>query len=195
MTARHLMTTPQLFEVTPAADAGLWESEDVARASDFQARAGAAGADFKLKAIARLQEAGGRVVCRRHHRCGFSVDAEVAGANGQRFLVLARGTQDDTKTAGLRRIDTVQKVGFVATHLSVEQRLPILIMTSHLPPRSSTAGNQLAKLGPYVADVIATTGDFRGYQRLLTLLQDGSKGTGPALWRDTVGSNQLTLAF
>ncbi|HEV2368758.1 MAG TPA: hypothetical protein VGR90_02720 [Acidimicrobiales bacterium] len=119
----------------------------------------------------------------------------MAGSNGRRFLVLARGTQDDTKTAGLRRLDTVQKLGFVATHLSLEQRLPILVVTSHLPSRGSTAGIQLAKLGPFVADVIATTGDFRGYRRLLALLRDRSEGTGQAPWRDAVASKQLTLAF
>jgi len=162
----------RLFELLGSVNGeGPWEDPDELRQADFQARAAAAGADFKLSALEYLLAAGAIVVRGTFHRCQVPVDAEIEGDNGQRLIVLARGTPDDTITSGLRRLDTVQKVGFVAMVLASEQASPILIVTSHLPRHGTAAATQLTKLKNHVADVIATTGDLRGYQRLLAWLR------------------------
>ncbi len=162
-----------------------WEDEDLKHYSDFQARASAAGADFKEMALHYVIAAGAKVLKVRFHENQLPVDALVEGRNKKKYLVLSRGTPDTSPTSGLRRSDTVLKVGFVATHLALEQKLGILVITSHLPERSSASGDYLSKLGPYVTDVIATTGDLLGFQRLNRLIH-GPSGASPFRmpWRE-----------
>ena len=143
------MTNPLsdgLFEPSAGAGRQAFEQDDLSRRTDFQSRAARAGADFKAMAMKRLTEAGAIA-----NRCdfevhGFPVDAEVAGSNGRRFLVLARGTPDEQNRGALRRTDTVEKVGFMAMQLARRQDLPILLITSDLPGRSTMAGHYLAAL-------------------------------------------------
>ena len=121
--------------------------------------------------------AGAKVLKVRFHENQLPVDALVEGRNKKKYLVLSRGTPDTSPTSGLRRSDTVLKVGFVATHLALEQKLGILVVTSHLPERNTASGEYLSKLGPYVTDVIATTGDLLGFQRLNHLLHGPSEAS------------------
>jgi hypothetical protein len=134
--------------------------------ANFQSRAPRSGADFKAMAFARLEEAGGTIEARHFSIDCFPVDALVAGPNGRHFLVLARGTPDEQDRGALRRTDTVEKTGFMAMQLTRRQSLPIIVVTSDLPRRSSKAGQYLAALSEDVWDVIAYRGDLRGFQGL-----------------------------
>jgi hypothetical protein len=183
----------RLFEPLDANAAEPWEDQADIRQSDFQARASAAGADFKLSAMEYLKSAGAFVVRKAFRLCDVPVDAEIQGRDGIRLLVLARGTPDDTSKSGLRRLDTVQKVGFVAMVLSLHQTLPVVIVTSHLPRPKTAASKQLSRLNEYAADVVATTGDLRGYQRLLGRLEGDSRADGLRPWAIGPDINQPEL--
>ena len=140
------MSNDGLFEL-PAGDGGEpFEGSDLRRHTDFQSRAPRAGADFKSMAIARLREAGATIERLDFNVSRFPVDAEVYGSNGRRFLVLARGTPNEQDRGALRRTDTVEKVGFMAMQLHRCQTLPILLITSDLPKRSTKARHYLASL-------------------------------------------------
>lgn len=97
-------------------------------------------------AIARLTEAGAGIERVDFAVKGFPVDALIAGSNGRRFLILARGTPEEQRFSGLRRTDTVQKVGYVAMQLARRQALPILLFTSDLPAVSTKTARYLAAL-------------------------------------------------
>ena len=185
-----------LFRVeTGDAVPGLWEEEDFERRADFQSRAPVAGADFKEIALDYLIKAGSRILAVRTRVCDGPVDAIVEGRAKRKLLVLSRGTPDDTPTAGLRREDTVLKVGFFGVQLGHRQRLPVVIVTSHLPKRESAPGRYLEMIYPAVAEVVATTGDLAGFQRLGALLHD--EPLSPitrAPWRDPLPSQtQMVL--
>lgn len=80
--------------------------------------------------------------------------------------VLSRGTPAEQKQSGLKRTDTVEKLGFRAMQLARRQPLPILVMTSDIPARKMKAGLYLASLSDDVWDVIGYRGDLRGFRRL-----------------------------
>jgi hypothetical protein len=153
-------------EVPAGAGGVLFEEQELRGRTDFQSRAPRSGADFKEMGIRRLREAGATISRMGFEIGGFPVDAEVHGENGRRFLVLARGTPDEGPQSGIRRTDTIEKVGFRAIQLARLQELPILIVTSDLPPRSSKPGIYLASLSGDVLDVVSYRGDLRGFQRL-----------------------------
>jgi hypothetical protein len=135
-------------------------------------------------AIARLQEAGAEVKRRRFEIDGLPVDALVAGPNGRSFLFLARGTPAEQKQSGLKRTDTVEKLGFMAMQLARRQRLPLLVMTSDIPARKTKAGLYLAALSEDVWDVVGYRGDLRGFQRLQGHLRGATDVPIPdAPWR------------
>jgi hypothetical protein len=174
----------RLFEVAPDAAGQPFEEPQLGKTSDFQSRAARAGADFKVMAAGRLVEAGASLERTDFEIKGFPVDIQVIGTNGRRFLVLARGTPGEQARSGLRRSDTVEKVGFMAMQLARIQRLPILLLTSDLPKRSSTTGHYLASLSPDVWDVVSYRADLRGFQRLREHLQGPVNAQPPAApWR------------
>lgn len=114
----------------------------------------------------------------------FPVDAEISGSTGRRFLVLARGTPQEQKRGALRRTDTVEKMGFMAVQLARCQDLPVLVVASDLPQRSTKAGRYLAALSDDVWDVVALRDDFRGFQRLHAHLHGPTaEAPPPAPWR------------
>jgi hypothetical protein len=117
-------------------------------------------------AIARLKEAGAIIEKSNFRIEGFPVDAQVSGSNGRPFLVLARGTPDEQDRSALRRTDTVEKAGFIAMQLARRQALPIILITSDLPKRSTRAGHYLAALSDDLWDVVSYRADFKGFQRL-----------------------------
>jgi hypothetical protein len=149
--------------------------EDPAVAGEFQSRARQEGTEFDAIALDYLVQAGSTVIAGRHSRCGYPVDAEIEAANGLRFLVLAHGNVGEgSAQPGLSRTDTLAKVGFRALMLHAKSAPPVIVVTSHLPQPNSVGARQLAdlhaELGNYLADVVATTGDFAGFQRLRWLL-------------------------
>jgi len=184
----------RLFDVSPSTGVEPFEEVDLAAHTNFQSRAPRSGFDFKEIALQFLRDAGGLIV-----RVGFEihdlpVDAEVLGANSQSLLVLARGTPDEQERSGLRRTDTLEKVGFMAMQLARYQALPIVIVTSDLPERNSKPGKYLAKLDVDVWDVVATRGDLRGFQRLRHTLKDPALDERPrAPWRGPIRDSQPTL--
>ena len=104
--------------------------------------------------------------------------------NGRQFLVFARGTPAEHNQSGLRRTDTVEKMGFMAMQLARRQALPILVITSDIPARTTKAGIYLAALSEDVWDVIAFRGDLRGFQRLREHLSGPTDAAKPnAPWR------------
>jgi hypothetical protein len=95
-------------------------------------------------------------------------------ATGERLIVLAHGCIDDGPNAGLRRVDTTQKLLATCYGLHAEQSLPCLVITSHLPEPRSQSARLLAAgarhLGDHLVDVIATNADFAGALRLQRIL-------------------------
>ncbi|MDQ3985967.1 MAG: hypothetical protein M3280_05655 [Actinomycetota bacterium] len=152
--------------------------------SPFQARAAAEGADFDHEAMGFIEAAGGTIEQVGGEADGIPIDGIVRGANGSSFLVMAHGTFSDTQKAGLRRVDTVHKVGHRASMLA-PGHLPLLVITSHLPRLGSKAAFYLARSRANIFDVIATTGDFQGFTRLRRYLvnEPPPKNPIPAPWR------------
>ena len=173
-----------LFELAPDSGTQPFEEPTLGRSSNFQSRAPRSGADFKAMAIDRLLEAGATIERTNFEIEGFPVDVQVVGTNGRRFLVLARGTPGEQARSGLRRSDTVEKAGFMAMQLARCQNIPILLVTSDLPKRSSSTGHYLASLSSDVWDVISYRADLRGFQRLRDHLQGPADLEAPAApWR------------
>jgi hypothetical protein len=173
-----------LFELSVEADQEPYQDSGLNQRTRFQSRAPRAGADFKAMAVGRLKQAGANVERLDFEIQGFPVDAQVSGENGRTFLVLARGTPDEQPRSGLRRSDTVLKVGFVAMQLARCQEAPILLLVSDLPQRSTRSGHYLAALSNDVWDVVAYRGDFQGFQRLRDYFRDAADGMPPAApWR------------
>lgn len=154
------------------------------RAAAGQARAGATGSEFKHQALDWVRAAGARIE-RGHHKVGsYYVEAVICGENGQKFMVLAHGVLDDGDRPGLQRTDTIKKAGFDAYMIRRHRKLPILLVTSHLP-ESGTAVSQLADCAEFIFDTFATNGDLAGFQRLRRYLHEQPfPGRLPAPWRD-----------
>src|SRR5262249_20633088 len=112
----HMTTrgSDELFEFPTEAGGDAYEDPDLQRRTDFQSRGPRSGADFKAMAINRLRDAGSQIERLDFEIDGLPVDALIAGRNGRRFLVLARGTPAEGDQSGLRRTDTVEKMGFMA---------------------------------------------------------------------------------
>ncbi len=159
----------------------------------FQARASAAGADFKQIAKEWVEQAGGAIEADRMMVGVHPADALVRGRNGSRYLLLARGTPDGGPKAGLRRTDTVLKMGCRAVLIARRTDLPILVVTSHLPAPTSRSGQILADLHADICDVVAIEGDLGGFQRLRQYFTDVPRPTNPlpAPWRS--GHLQVSL--
>ncbi len=160
--------------------------DELAADEDFQSRASHSGYEFKFIAADRLADAGATFVERSTKHGPYPVDFVIEGPNGRRYLVLAHGVPDDTKTAGLRRPDTVKKLGFDVMQLARQQSLPILAVTSHLPYPNTAPAKYLADLTDDLFDVIAVTDDFPGYRRLLNHLQGDGRTPTDAPWRTSI---------
>jgi len=146
------------YESLPDVDAG------------FQGRGAREGAEFDELALAYLESAGATISQRGGKLAGISIDALVRGANGKVFCVLAHGNIDDGRRPGLRRTDTVRKAGDTAFLLAEDPYTPpLLVVTSHLPVsegRSHQAALLLSRHRRVIFDVVATTDDLAGFQRL-----------------------------
>ncbi len=188
---KTMSASPGLFELAPSAAAEAFEEEGLSRRTDFQSRAQRSGADFKEMAENFLTQAGAAIL-----RAGFEiddipVDFLVRGENAREILVLARGTPDEHNQSGIRRTDTLEKVGFRIIQLARVQPFPILLVTSDMPSRSSKAGRYLAKLSPDLFDAISVRGDLRGFCRLQDVLRgDPTMGRPQAPWRAEPGSSR-----
>ena len=156
--------------------------EDAAKAG--QARAATVGSEFKYQALDWVRAAGARIERGPHKVGSYYVEAVICGDNGQKFVLLAHGVLDDGNRAGLKRTDTIKKTGFDAYMIRRLRKLPILLVTSHLP-KSGTAVSQLADCAEFVFDIFATNGDLAGYQRLRRYLHDDPfPGQLAAPWRE-----------
>lgn len=174
----------RLFEVGDGAGAEPFEEDGLRQRTDFQSRAPRAGADFKEIALGRLTQAGGTIERFRFEIDDSPVDALVTGQNGRRFLVIARGTPDEHGQSGIRKTDTLEKAGFRAVMLARSQDLPILLLTSDMPTRSSKAGRYLAKLDGDVWDVVSYRADLKGFHRLQQAFAGPADAPPPAApWR------------
>jgi len=178
--------TPKLtlFSSAETSVSGAWESPGIAQKTDFQALSVREGSAFKVLAASFLESAGATFTRQPFELEGIPVDGEIQSRHGQSFLVLARGTPDQKKRSGLRRTDTVEKVGFKAMRLATRTEKPILIVTSDLPSPKSKAGLYLSELADTVWDVVAVRGDVRGFQRLHRHLNERLPMSSPnAPWR------------
>lgn len=82
----------------------------------------------------------------------------------------------------------------MAMQLHRGQDLPILLMTSDLPERSTKAGHYLASLSSDVWDVVSYRADLRGFRRLRAHLQGPVDEQPPAApWRMPQESLVATL--
>jgi hypothetical protein len=181
-----------LSELPAEAGQEPFEAPDLNRHANFQSRAPRAGADFKSMALSRLREAGATIDRGKFQIDCFPVDAQVSGSNGRPFLVLARGTPDEQDRGALRRTDTVEKAGFIAMQLARRRHLPIILITSDLPKRSTKAGHYLAALSDDLWDVVSYRADLRGFQRLRSHFTAPIENVPPAApWR--AGTSPPTL--
>lgn len=144
-------------------------------------------------AIQRVTDAGATVERIDYEIDDIPVDAEVRGPNGRSFLVLARGTPDEHSQSGVRKTDTLEKVGLRAIQLARFQNLPILLITSDLRDRMSKAGRYLAKPDGDVWDVVAFRADLRGFHRLQWSFTGPADAPPDAPWRAVIGTADLTL--
>jgi hypothetical protein len=160
--------------------------------SPFQARAVAEGADYDDVAFTYLESAGATIEETGVRIEGIPIDAIFRGTNGQRFLVAAHGTIDEGRKAGLRRVDTVHKVGHRAFLLPADAP-PLIVLTSHLPRAGGKAAFYLARSADRIFDVVATTGDLPGFWRLKRYLTQTPAPDRPddAAWRLVVQQGQL----
>ena len=166
---------PPPFEALPPVDA------------HFQSRARREGELYDDVALEHLVAAGASVEVGRHKIEHYPVDARIVAANGGRYLVAAHGNFDEGSQPGLRRPDTVAKVAQRAVMLHAKGALPLIVVTSHLPKPGSATAHHLADLhsllGPWLIDVVATTGDFAGFLRLQRLFGDlPRRQPSPAPW-------------
>ncbi len=184
----------RLFEIDAEAGGESFEEDGLRNRTNFQSRAPRAGADFKAMALKRVTDAGAAIARIEFEIEDIPVDAQVQGPNGRSFLVLARGTPYEHSQSGVRKTDTLEKAGFRAIQLARCQDLPILLITSDLPDRSSKAGRYLAKLDRDVWDVVAYRADLRGFHRLRQAFAGPAESTPPpAPWRAPLGSTEPTL--
>jgi hypothetical protein len=184
----------RLFAIPAENATDLYEGDLPAVLAPFQARATAEGADFDKLALDFLETAGATVVQVGGEVEGIPIDAIVRGDNGRSYLVAAHGTFADTIQAGLRRVDTVHKVGHRASMLP-DGHEPLLVITSHLPRPGTKAAFYLARSRHHIFDVVATTGDLAGFHRLQALLLDDPPPTSPlpATWRVEMSQPELPL--
>ena len=146
---------------------------------EFQSRARREGTEFDAIAMEYLEQAGARVLRGRHERNHYPVDAEVQALTGAHYLVLAHGNVGDSSPRpGLQRTDTLAKVVTRVVGLHLYDDLPVIVVTSHLPRPGSTCAHQLADLRRVVrddlAEVVATSADMAGFQRLCRRLCGGA---------------------
>jgi hypothetical protein len=168
-------SAPPPFEALPLVDA------------HFQSRARREGELYDDVALEHLVAAGAAVEVGRHKIEHYPVDARIVAANGGRYLVAAHGNFDEGSHPGLRRPDTVAKMAQRAVMLHAKGALPLIVVTSHLPKPGSATAHHLADLhsllGPWLIDVVATTGDFAGFLRLQRLFSDLPRPQpSPAPW-------------
>lgn len=146
----------------------------------FQSRARREGELFDEIALEHLAAAGAIVELGRHKIEHYPVDARIAAPNGGRYLVAAHGNFDEGERPGLQRVDTMAKVAQRAVMLHAKRALPLIVVTSHLPKPGSATAHHLADLhsllGPWLIDVVATTGDFAGFLRLQRLFAEPRAG-------------------
>ena len=171
---------------------GPYEGDVPEVASPFQARAVAEGADYDDIAFTYFESAGGTIEETGVRIDGIPIDAIGRGSNGKQFLIAAHGTIDEGRKAGLRRVDTVHKVGHRA-FLLPKDAPPLLVLTSHLPRAGGKAAFYLAKSADRIFDVVATTGDLPGFWRLKSYLTKTPAPEQPstAAWRLVVQQGQL----
>lgn len=156
----------------------------------FQALASAAGADFKQMAREWIVRAGGIIETEKLKLDNYPADGLIRGRNGARYVLLARGTPDDGPRAGLRRNDTMLKMGCRAIMIARRTDLPVLVVTSHLPDPASRAGRILSDLHSDIFDVAATVGDLAGFRRFCRHLTETPAPVEPlpSVWRSGVFS-------
>ena len=188
-----MSATGRLFPVAGAASPDPFEGDLPAGPSYFQARAGIEGADFDDVAFAHLEQAGALIESRGGEIDDIPIDGVVRGPNGARFLVAAHGTFDDGPQSGLRRVDTLHKVGHRALLLSKGGHPPLLVITSHLPRAGTKAASYLAASRDEIFDVFATSGDLTGFHRLHRYLHESPppRSPAPAPWRVRVHQGEL----
>jgi hypothetical protein len=185
---------------TPPPNKAGWEG-DIEGAS-FQALGRATGREFKHVALDHVMQvstaAGADVTIRRCRRLDvYAIDALITTHTGHELVVLAHGCIDDSTTAGLRRVDTVQKALATAYGLAADQQPPVLLLTSHLPEPDSQSARLLTRAGEHLdgrlIDVIATSEDFAGTRRLTRLLTSPPEADLRAPWRNSERGRQLQL--
>jgi hypothetical protein len=156
--------------------------------SESQARSSLHGKEYDALALEFLEQAGGTIVEVYPRVSGYRLDAVVEGANGARYYVDAHGSPDrtDRPQAGLRRQDTVLKLGFKAMRIHYRRSpYPLIVLTSHMPKAGTSSAYLLSELADSVLDVVGTVGDLAGYRRLHAYLTDIPPPAAPlpAPWR------------
>jgi hypothetical protein len=152
----------------------------------FQTHARACGEEYKTTATTYLRRSGAQLddISRVDI---FPVDGAIITTNGTRIVWMANGCFDEGRHAGLRRTSTVEKLLGRAYALHAIGAPPMLLVTSHLPNPGSQSAHLLGRaseaLNGWLVDVIATTGDLAGYQRLTHIINNNLTPSLGAPWR------------
>lgn len=100
-----------------------------------QAAASRQGAAFEQAVMTMLQIEGWQIVARRwrHPEVDVEIDLVAIDPHGQTWWIECKGSWESTRN-GLERTDTVKKaIGSAAILILVDDRLPYMLITSHLP--------------------------------------------------------------
>jgi site-specific DNA-methyltransferase (adenine-specific) len=134
----------------------------------FQARSTEEGKAAQALAVDILTAAGFRVVERDHRIPGVGILVNVVAedADGERWYFDVTGAFTSTR-GGLLRTDTLWKCLGRASVLRTCGIKPVVLLSSHLPPRRSTGDQALRKVGP------------NGVHDVMGMLVDADRGRLP----------------
>ncbi|CAA9266887.1 MAG: adenine specific DNA methyltransferase (hpaim) [uncultured Acidimicrobiales bacterium] len=134
---------------------------------DFQARATEHGKGVLALAEAVLEQAGFTITARNHKVPGLGININIVAEDAQRerwhFDVTGAFT---TTRGGLVRNDILWKCIGRASLLSRRGLRPVVLLTSHLPPRRSSGDRALRELGPAAIHDAVEILSIEGQRRL-----------------------------
>ncbi len=153
-------------------------------AAVFQSRAVAEGKAAPALAVDILQAAGFTDIQRDHRIPGVGITVKIVArdADGEKWYFDVTGAFTSTG-GGLQQTDTLWKCLGRASVLRTCDIRPVVLLSSHLPPRRSAGDQALRKVGPHgVHDVIGMLNDT-DRPRLATYAAGGHRSRPlPGFW-------------
>jgi site-specific DNA-methyltransferase (adenine-specific) len=186
---------PELDEQLVAFTAGDVAAPDVDAAEHFQARATREGKTAQAIALRVIEEAGFTIVQRNQkvRGTGVTINAVANDADGRPWYFDITGAFSDiTRRGGLIRTDTLWKClgrahviqNKVNRETTPSDRIPLVFMTSHLPPRGSAGDTALRAAGPEAFFDAMEMYDTAGQARLAAYARGGHHRPREGFWTE-----------